>query len=157
MCDYSLMGVENRLAAEGEDLVAHRFSTYSLGLTSAEYLAPKADSTRRRSKGIWSILNALFTPERAASAIAVCIPPGSRLLLQDIPAELRRSLGVGATEEVTFTQATAEAYTHRDAVRFGNGYELSLQSLAPGQRVKVLSLAASETSAPEAQLRMNLR
>jgi len=34
MCDYSLMAVPNRLAQEGEELVAHRFPTGSLGLAS---------------------------------------------------------------------------------------------------------------------------
>ena len=34
MCDYSLMAVPNRLAQEGEELVAHRFPTGSMGLAS---------------------------------------------------------------------------------------------------------------------------
>jgi hypothetical protein len=32
MCDYSLAGVPNRLAVEGEQLVVHRFPTGSVGL-----------------------------------------------------------------------------------------------------------------------------
>ena len=35
MCDYSLAGIPNRLAVEGERLVACRFSTGSMGLASA--------------------------------------------------------------------------------------------------------------------------
>jgi len=35
MCDYSLMGVPNRLAQQGEYLVTHRFRTGSLGLAPA--------------------------------------------------------------------------------------------------------------------------
>jgi hypothetical protein len=31
MCDYSLAGIPNRLAIEGEQLVVHQFSTGSLG------------------------------------------------------------------------------------------------------------------------------
>jgi len=38
MCDYSLHGIKNRLAEEGEVLVVHRFHTGSKGLTSPEYL-----------------------------------------------------------------------------------------------------------------------
>ena len=34
MCDYSLTGIPNRLAVEGEELVVHRFRTGSLGLAS---------------------------------------------------------------------------------------------------------------------------
>ncbi len=40
MCDYSLHGIRNRLAEEGETLVVHRFFTGSKGLTSPEYLKP---------------------------------------------------------------------------------------------------------------------
>ena len=35
MCDYSLQGIRNRLAEQGEILVVHRFQTGSKGLTSA--------------------------------------------------------------------------------------------------------------------------
>jgi hypothetical protein len=34
MCDYSLMGLPTRLAAEREELVVRRFSTGTIGLTS---------------------------------------------------------------------------------------------------------------------------
>ena len=44
MCDYSLQGIENRLAEEGEVLVVHRFHTGSKGLSSPEYR--KARATR---------------------------------------------------------------------------------------------------------------
>ena len=73
MCDYSLAGVPNRLAEEGEKLVACRFSTGSIGLTS----------------GVASLLRFWFnqTP-------AVCVPPGARLLLRDIPKDLQRQYAV---------------------------------------------------------------
>jgi len=44
MCDYSLMAVPNRLAREGEELVAHRFPTGSLGLASPADLKRATDS-----------------------------------------------------------------------------------------------------------------
>ena len=34
MCDYSLMMIPNRLAIEGEELVAHRFQNGSTGMLS---------------------------------------------------------------------------------------------------------------------------
>ena len=43
MCDYSLMAVPNRLAREGEELVAHRFPTGSLGLASPSDLKRAVD------------------------------------------------------------------------------------------------------------------
>ena len=123
MCDYSLMGIPNRLAEEGEVLVTHRFWTGSLGLASPSDLCSK-------------------------TAAAVCIPPGARLMLQDIRRRHRRDLEIGPAEEVTFTQLTAAVYTYRDAIRFKNGQELSLQEVREGQRVKVLDLSSAEAFEP---------
>jgi len=127
MCDYSLMGVPNRLAREGEDLVVHEFWTGSRGLTQTRY-------------GVVKRLFGNLEPER----IAVCIPPGARLLLSDIPEDVQKSFAVGPSEEVTFTQLTATANTYRDAVRFANGREILLQRLNKGQRVRVLQLSLVE-------------
>ena len=52
---------------------------------------------------------------------------------------------MGAAEEVTFAQQSAEAYQYRDAIRFQNGREMLLQQLQCGQRVDVLSLSSSES------------
>ena len=120
MCDYSLAGIPNRLAVEGEQLVVHRFSTGSLGLASP---CPSPLSTG--------------TP-------AVCIPPGARLRLRDVPQDLQLRFGLNEIEEVTFVQQSAEAYQYRDAVRFQNGREILLQRLGCGQQVEVLSLASSD-------------
>jgi len=68
MCDYSLAGIPSRLAVEGEELVVHRFSTGSIGL---------AFSCASPSRW-WSV----------KQTRAVCIPPGARLVLRDIPKDL---------------------------------------------------------------------
>ena len=75
MCDYSLASVPSRLAEEGEQLVACRFSTGSMGLTS--------------DASLWRLWFKQ-TP-------AVCVPPGARLLLRDIPTDLQRQLDVQTT------------------------------------------------------------
>ena len=111
MCDYSLAHIPNRLATEGEELVVHRFSG-TLGLAPA--------------RAGWKQI--LF-PSRLP---AVCVPPGARLLLRDIPQRLQQCLGVHAVEEVTFVQQSIEAYVHRHAVRFRNGQEILLQRLQCG-------------------------
>jgi hypothetical protein len=123
MCDYSLAGVPNRLAEEGERLVVCRFPTGSIGLTS--------DASLWRS---------LFKENPA-----VCVPPGARLLLRDIPKDLQCQLDVQATEEVTFVQLSAESHQYRDAVRFRNSREVLLQRLKYGQRVEVLSLCSDDS------------
>jgi hypothetical protein len=84
---------------------------------------------------------------------AVCVPPGARLLLRDIPKDLQRQFDVQATAEVTFVQLSVEAYQYRDAVRFGNGREVLLQWLRCGQHVEVLSLCSSESREEEHQRR----
>src|SRR5204862_1645875 len=104
-------------------LMVYRFPTGARGLTS-----PNASVWRFWSKQ---------TP-------AVCVPPGARLQLRDIPKDLQRQFDVQATEEVTFVQLSAEAYQYRDAVRFRNGREILLQRLRCGQQVEVLSLASGE-------------
>src|SRR6185369_9874115 len=143
MCDYSLMAVPNRLAKEGEDLVAHRFPTGSLGLASPADL--KRVSTQQPvSRGWWSAIKAFFNPPHVPPVPAVCIPPGSRLELQDIPVRLQHDLGVSPVELVTFTQISPAANSYRDAVRFANGREVRLQELREGQRVRVLDLSMAQ-------------
>jgi len=127
MCDYSLAGLSNRLAVEGERLVVRRFPSGCLGMASP----------RRR----W--YEFLFP----SFAQAVCVPPGARLLLQGIPAELQEQLAVSPAEEVTFVQRTADAFTHRDGVRFSNGREILLQQLECGQQVTVVKLDWEEETA----------
>ena len=137
MCDYSLMGIPNRLAREGEDLVVYEFRTGSRGLTPCTSV--KDTQMRYKSFGVKRLFGNL-EPEQ----VAVCIPPGARLLLSDISEDVQNSFAVGASEEVTFTQLTAAADTYRDAVRFTNGREILLQRLNKGQRVRVLELSLAE-------------
>jgi len=148
MCDYSLMAIPNRLAEEGESLVAHRFPTGPVGFASPNDLCEKAQLRRTRPVGFWSALKDFFSPPKTNPVPAVCVPPGARLMLQDISTRLRRTLGVDAVEEVIFTQRTLAAYAHRDAIRFTNGQEVLLQELAEGQRVKVLDLSLAEAFEP---------
>ena len=126
MCDYSLMGLPSRLAAEREELVVHRFSTGTIGLASP------SDLSTRGTDG----------------PPAVCIPPGTQLLLKDIPLLLRWRLQADREEEVTFTQITAATNTHRDAVRFADGREILLQELNVGQRVRVLGIPSGDNPSP---------
>ena len=143
MCDYSLMAVPNRLAQEGEELVMHRFPTGSLGLASLADLKratcqPKAHGT------FWKVLVSFFNPPQIDPVCAVCIPPGARLNLHDLPVRLQRALDVGADETVTFTQLSAAAHAYRDAVRFSSGGVIRLQELNEGLHVTVVDLSLAE-------------
>ncbi len=144
MCDYSLMAVPNRLAQEGEDLVAHRFPTGSLGLASPADLKRTLELPPVLRRSLWCRMKDFFNPLRPEPVPAVCIPPGARLQLQDIPVRLQHDFGVGPVEEVTFTQISAVVNSYRDAVRFSNGREVRLQELREGQRVRVMDLSMAE-------------
>ncbi|MBV9769683.1 MAG: hypothetical protein JOZ32_08945 [Bryobacterales bacterium] len=149
MCDYSLHTYPNRLAADGEDLIVHRFGAGSLGLASPADLPPLISASKPH-RSIWARFKEQFQTrnsqwEAEKRTPAVCVPPGARLMLRDIPKSLQRDLHVGEAEEVEFVETTADVNTYRDAVRFKNGREVLLQQLREGQRVSVLSVASEET------------
>jgi hypothetical protein len=144
MCDYSLMAIPNRLATEQEDLVAHRFPTGSMGLASPADLRRNAGPTAEQPRSFWASLKTFFNPPRTEPVPAVCIPPGARLMLHDIPARLQNELRVKEQEEVTFTQISSTVNSYRDSVRFANGRILRLQELREGQGVTVLDLSCAE-------------
>jgi len=139
MCDYSLAAMQTRLAVEGEELNVYRFPSGSLGLTSPA----EVERCKPELRGWRSCFDSRQVP------CAVCIPPGARLLVFDIPQRLQQQHGLDPSEQVTFTQTHASPGRHRDGIRFSNHQEVLLQHLAEGQRVVVLSLSASEdTSEP---------
>ena len=144
MCDCALMGVPNRMAVEGEQLVVHRFRTGSLGLAAPD----STDPPIRRPHSFWVRLKLFFTLAQPDSVCAVCMPPGARLVVEDIPEQLHLAIGVSEIEFVTFTRITApDAY--RDAVRFKNGHAVLLQELHEGQRMWVMNLSPrAESSEP---------
>src|SRR6185295_4464607 len=114
MCDYSLQGIRNRLAEQGEILVVHRFQTGSKGLTTPAYLQPL-----EKPKTWLAALKQLFSVPN--EECAVCIPDGAQLRLSGISAGIQRRHGVSDEEMVTFRQLSADAATYRDAVEFRNG------------------------------------
>ncbi len=142
MCDYSLHGIENRLAEEGEVLVVHQFFTGSKGLTSPEYLKPT-----EQPKGLMAILKRKLAAQ--SRVCAVCIPDGARLVLHGIHPALQQAHGLSTTEAVTFRQLSANAATYRDAVEFKNGVKVRLQDLEEGQSVEVLVLSSERADVRE--------
>jgi hypothetical protein len=125
------------------------FGAGSLGLASPADLVPVISAGNSPAGGWWPRLKAWFQGqnprwEAEKRVPAVCVPPGARLVLWDIPKHLQRELGVGEVEEVEFVQTSAEVNTYRDAVRFANSRQTLLQQLREGQRVQVISIAVEE-------------
>jgi hypothetical protein len=125
MCDYSLELYRSRPAAQEEQYTLHRFPSGTMGFVAG-----------------------------TDCETAVCMPAGARLSLEGINETVQRAFSLGSVEEVTMTRLEVTGHAHRDAVRFGNGREVLLQSLnagvtcrlAPRDLDKVLGL---ETTTPE--------
>jgi hypothetical protein len=62
--------------------------------------------------------------------LAVCVAADSHLRLEGIGETVQKAYGVGPIEEVVMTRL--ESGPHKDAVRFSNGTEVSLQRLDRG-------------------------
>src|ERR1041385_1789277 len=152
MCDYSLMMVPNRVAVEGEELVAHKFQSGTTGFVSGPDFS--IWNAERRSKSIWQRLTACFA-STAEPAPVVCIPPGARLRVEAAPESLDGISHSGSSELATFTQLSVEANQHRDALCFDDGAIVRLATLAEGQRVKVLRLSSIKEGTPETVQHVN--
>ncbi len=147
MCDYSLMALKNRLATDGEELIVHKFEAYSMGFAGAEEVLRLKALQQGQDQNWMARIKRFLIPARDCECTAVCIPPGARLVVRDIPEKLKRELHLERNEqEVIFTQISAVGF--RDAIRFSNGVELLIQRLKEGQRVKVVSVGCEETVLP---------
>jgi hypothetical protein len=142
MCDYSLMMAPNRLAVEGEELVAHKFKCGSTGIVASRDFNHWA---RREPRTFRQWFRDGFAPVPEPAPV-VCLPPGARLQLLGVPESLKAEVAADLSEEVIFTQISAEANMHRDALFFTNGFTVLLQRLPEGQRLRVLSLSSEEPS-----------
>jgi hypothetical protein len=139
MCDYSLYEYPNRLAREGEELVTYRFPLGSLGLASPVEL--ENAKGKPSGMGFWGTVWSPFRlSSHRSSVCAICVPPGARLILKDISAEMQRNFGLGFEEGGKFTQTSIDLLRHRDAIQLANGLMIPLQQLCEGQRIEILSL-----------------
>jgi len=147
MCDYSLQGLPNRLAVEGEQLVTYRFRTGSIGMASPVEITARACERRQpvEHRSWWAAFKAWMAgPIEPEDVCAICIPPGTRLLMSRIPDRLRRELFLNSVEEATFVQLSAEAFQFRDAIRFAGGRDIVLQSIPTGVNFQVLQTEPRE-------------
>jgi hypothetical protein len=130
MRGMSLQGVPERLAVKGEVLITYRFRTGSIGLVSpVEFAAARGSA--------WKRLIHRFL--RTDATAAVRVSPGTRLKIHSVPDEMSWEFGVGAIEDVTFVELSAEACRHRHAIRFRNGRHALLQMFGEGVSLQVLA------------------
>jgi len=150
MCDYSLQTFRNRPAVDGEPLIVYRFPSGVLGLASPTDLQQPADERAAETTILRFCRAAIrwLNPVVRCPA-AICVSPGTQLLLRDIPERLQEQMQVDPEEEVTVTQNAVAPYQYRDAVYFKNGKEIPVQRLSEGQRVDVLCVAREEWAGRE--------
>jgi len=142
MCDYSLYTVNNRLACESDDLVLHRFDTGSMGFCAAAELQQEM-SRSELARGWASFMRWIF-PRRKCGLTAVCIPPGARLLVSEVPKNARPGFEALELESVEFTQLSERSYAYRDAIKLPDGETVLLQKLPEGLRATVISLVPED-------------
>jgi hypothetical protein len=140
MCDYSLYTVKTRLACESDDLVLHRFDTGSIGFCAAAELQQEMNRTAL-ARG-WSSFVRWLSPRMKCGLTAVCVPPGARLLLTELPNGTPP--GLALFEDVVFTQLSEQSYAYRDALQLPDGKTVLLQRLPAGLRATVLEMAPEE-------------
>ena len=87
MCDYSLHGIKNRLANEGEQLFIHRFHTGSKGLASVTDLR-NLEKPAPTDAGVWARFKCWVenqwrwkNGDMMRALPAVCIPPRERVCM----------------------------------------------------------------------------
>ena len=143
MCDYSLMSLPNRLATEGEQLIVYRFPTGSVGFASP--VDANQAMEERKTRPLWRRVFDALAGKDKCSVPAVCIPPSARLMFHGIAGGFQRQHQLACEEEAMFVQLSAEPYSYRDAVCFGNGHLVRLQDLPIGQSATVVRMAGEET------------
>ena len=146
MCDYSLGGLPNRLATDGEELVVYRFPTGSVGLASVadvEAAAKSRTEVPAKKPFIQTIRSIFDFSSNANTCPAVCVPPGARLTMRTVSPSLAKLWNLQEEVEVTFMQTSADVNTYRDAIRLPDGRHLLLQQLIAGMRLRVISCAGS--------------
>ena len=77
----------------------------------------------------------LTAPEDCRTA--VCVMADTRLKLERISERVQQTFGLGALEEAVFIRR--EIGPHRDAIRFANGAEVSIQQLGAGIKVRIIN------------------
>jgi hypothetical protein len=132
MCDYSLGATRSRSAEEGERLVVYRFPNGVQGFVSSAELCP----VRPSAEGFWNRVAALLSGK--PEPCAVCLQPGTRLILRDLPVSLCQKLGLQRDEEVTIMHR--EVGAHKDGVLFRGGRRFLIQWLPVGLEADVLSV-----------------
>lgn len=164
---YSLLRLSGRLAAEGEELVAHHFRGGSVDMVSrcdferwrkAVSPAAQARSSPRFLRAIlnlWSkFLDGLGYTDasKPEPGPVVGIPSEALLRVLSLPQPWQKQYRLGACEDALCLETSPFPDQPWRVLCFGNGVLIPLPLLHEGQRVKVLRRSWSESLEPEPDL-----
>ena len=82
--------------------------------------------------------------------LAVCVPADAQLRLEGIGEAVQKEHGVGPIEEVVMTRLEGGPY--KDAVRFSNGTEISLQRFDRGLTAVIVAFPEARKEQAEAEV-----
>jgi hypothetical protein len=145
--------VTNRLALEGEELVAHKFRNGLIRMVSrSDYSRWKISSQDGVSNGtlarVFRSLVNFFLRSGCDPSPVIAVPDDALLRVYGICPDMQRLHGFDATEDALFVEITLLLGRGREALCFGNGVVIPLQALPEGQRLRVLYRSWTESIAP---------
>jgi hypothetical protein len=163
-----------RLAVEGEELVAHRFRTglvrmvsrsdyrrwmmvaETCGLDGREAIASPPNPLLRWYRNVWWALVTFFHWISEALLMSdgepgpvVAFPSDALVRVYGISPDMREQYHLNSMEDALFLEVSPLIGHSRDALCFGNGVVVTLQSLREGQRVKILYRSWMESMEPD--------
>lgn len=148
MCDYSLYAIPNRLAEDGEQVVLYRFGSGTIGFASTTDVRQRELTTHTGWPGVWASIKSMLSPRKCPGVPAVCMPPGTRLMVTEIPKDLKAKACVRPGDTVVFTEISSQSYSYRDALLLPNGTCVLLQELPEGMQAVVISTALETSESP---------
>lgn len=134
----------NRLAADSEQLIVHKFPTGSIGLASVtDVWRYELDRHETLKGSLWQRLKRLCrdAPDTSHPLLQVRVPSGAYLILRAIPSSLQQRYGLRDEEGAVFERSHTEAKACQGKLRFHNGARIRMEELRVGQLIEVLSLA----------------
>jgi len=160
MYTWALINLHKRLAAEGEELVAHRFASGCIGMVSRSDFeswrrstidASKFSGTPSRSSVLQSIKNTfsdflayygfrdpIVQSSDGEPGPVVGIPTEALVRIFDISEDWQAQYQLGESDDALCAEVPSVHECLRTVLCFGNGVTIPFQFLNEGQRVRVL-------------------
>ena len=164
---YSVLRLSSRLAAEGEELVAHRFRGGSVDMVSRcdfeRWRKSVSPAARARSSSgflqafldLWRkfLIGLGFADSgKPEPAPVVGIPSEALLRVLNLPQPWQKQYRLGPSEDALFLESSPLPDQPWRVLCFGNGVLIPVPLLHEGQRVKVLRRSWSECLEPAPDL-----